>query len=86
MYEYTEINLGKSLKISLITTGYKQDDVAAMLGVSKQQVSVWATKGGISVNNISRISRALGLKVSEFIALGERQAVSNIRGGNNGKI
>ena len=71
MREYKEIDLGKSLKMSLIATGFRQDDIAAMLGVSKQQVSAWATKGGISVKNISRISRALGLKVSEFIALGE---------------
>jgi len=71
MYAYKEIDLGKSLKLSLIATSYRQDDIAAMLGVSKQQVSAWATKGSISVKNISRISRALGIRVSVFIALGE---------------
>lgn len=80
MNKWVEIDLGRSLKIALITSGFKQDDIAGMLGVSKQQVSSWATKGSISVKNVSRISRALGFKVSQFIELGEADWKPNRRG------
>ena len=65
------MNLGKSLKVALAANELKNKDFAAMLDVSAPQVSKWITTGRISWSNQEAISKALNMKVSEFVALGE---------------
>lgn len=66
-----ELNLGKALKIALVKKGIKQKDFADTLNVSPQQISNWVSMGRISNNNQRVICKALEMKLSEFIALGE---------------
>jgi|TARA_R110000772_G_scaffold43692_2_gene100678 DNA-binding transcriptional regulator YiaG len=65
------MNLGKSLKVALAASELKNKDFAEMFDVSASQVSKWITTGRISLANQLAISKALNLKVSEFIAMGE---------------
>jgi transcriptional regulator with XRE-family HTH domain len=65
-------NQGSAIKIALIRTNKTQKQLAEMLGVSSQIVSRWALcKSKLPWKRTEEISLALGLKLSEFIALGE---------------
>lgn len=65
------MNFGKSLKIALAMKDMKQHELGAITGHSPQQVSNWVTSGRISLNNQRLVCAALGMKLSEIIALGE---------------
>lgn len=65
------MNLGKALKIALVKKGIKQKELADKIDVSPQQISNWVSTGRISNNNQDVICKALGMKLSELIALGE---------------
>lgn len=67
------MNIGKSLRIAIATSGIRQGEVAEMSGITASYVSSIAN-GRVkpSLDIIEKISRdAFGIKVSEFIALGE---------------
>ena len=65
------MNLGKSLKIALAMKEIKQKELADKIDVSPQQISNWVSNGRISSPNQEVVSKALGMKLREFIALGE---------------
>lgn len=69
------MNIGKSIKLSLIERGLKAQELAESVGMSKSylsQISNGHRLPGIDV--IERIAKSLGYSVSEFVALGEEKA------------
>ncbi len=66
------MNLGISLKMALAKRPMKNKMLAEMIPTSEQQVSNWISNGNISAKNLKRICELLDMKVSEFIALGEK--------------
>tara|TARA_R110000823_G_scaffold311028_1_gene436257 strand:- start:42 stop:239 length:198 start_codon:yes stop_codon:yes gene_type:complete len=65
------MDLSKSLRLAIASKGVKHKDLAKQLGTTSQQVSNWLKSGAIKQTSLVSISEALGLSVSEFVALGE---------------
>ncbi len=65
------MNVGKSIKVALAKRGITQAQLAKSLGLTHTWVSALANKKTASTATILAISNELGMKVSEFIALGE---------------
>lgn len=66
------MNLAKSLKKALLEKGMSQLALAASLGMTSVHVNRLANgKSQMSPDVLERISETLGMKVSEFVALGE---------------
>lgn len=65
------MHLGTSLKIALAMKNLKNKELAEHLGVSSAQVSNWVSSGKMTLANLNRVCDALGMSVSEFVALGE---------------
>lgn len=65
------MNFGKALKVALAKKEMKQKEFGEVIGVSPQQISNWVSTGSISNRNLDCVASGLGMKLSEFIALGE---------------
>jgi transcriptional regulator with XRE-family HTH domain len=65
------MDLSKSLRLGIAGKGVKHKDLAKELGTTSQQISNWLKSGAIKQSSLTPISKALGLSVSEFVALGE---------------
>lgn len=65
------MNLGKSLKVALAKKGINQSVLARDNGWHLRWVNKLANQEGGTVQNINQLSQALGMKASEFVALGE---------------
>lgn len=65
------MNASKSLKIALAKRGLNQLKFAALAGMTQPSVSGLASRNNWNCESLQKVSDALGLKVSEFVALGE---------------
>lgn len=65
------MNLGKSLKVALARKGITQSELARQNNWPLRTVNKLANRAGGTVENINQLSQALGMKASEFVALGE---------------
>lgn len=65
------MNIGNSLKVALVKRGMSQTDLAKKMGVHTQWVNKLANSKSASQGSIIALSVALGMKASEFVALGE---------------
>lgn len=65
------MNVGKSLKIALAMKGIKQSDLAAKVGMTTVWISRLANSEKAGMGSVEMLSKALDMKVSEFLALGE---------------
>lgn len=66
------VNLGKSLKVALVLRGLNQSQLARQQGWNLRSLNKLANNSESgTVNNINKLSAALGMKPSEFVALGE---------------
>ena len=65
------MNAGKSLKIAMAMQGLSTKDMAALLGCSTVMVSKYQREPHWTTKTVSRISEALKMKASGFVALGE---------------
>lgn len=65
------MNIGKSLRIALLKNDMLQADLAARLGIHQSGISRLANRKSMSTETLERAAIAFGMKVSEFIALGE---------------
>lgn len=65
------MNVGRSLKIALAMKGMKQSELAAQLKVTDVWISRVANAEKAGMGTVTKLSEALGMKVSEFVALGE---------------
>ena len=65
------MNVGKSLKIALAMKGIKQSDLAATVGMTTVWISRLANSEKAGMGSVEMLAKALDMKVSEFLALGE---------------
>ena len=65
------MNIKKSLKLALAEREKSPGWLAKKIGVTPQAVSKFAATGHSNTRTIETFCNALGMKVSEFIALGE---------------
>jgi len=65
------MNIGKSLKISLLKNNMEQSDLAQKLGIHQSNISRIANCKTITTETLERIAGAFNMKVSEFVAIGE---------------
>jgi transcriptional regulator with XRE-family HTH domain len=65
------MNLGKSLKVALARKGLNQSELARKNDWCLRTINKLANRAGGTVENINQLSAALGMKASEFVALGE---------------
>ena len=65
------MNLGKSLKVALAKNEMTQSDLARAQSWSLRTINKLANRESGSVSDINKLSKALGMKDSEFVALGE---------------
>ena len=65
------MHLGNAVKIALVKKGRSQTDLAKSMGVTKVYVSRLCNQESIGISSLEKIADALGMKVSELVALGE---------------
>lgn len=65
------MNLRKSIKVALAQRGTTQKALAEELGMSETGISQLAAQKSCTGATLQKLATAFGLKVSEFIALGE---------------
>jgi len=65
------MNIGKSLKISLLKNNMEQSDLADKVGIHQSSISRISCGKIITTETLERIAKAFNMKVSEFIAVGE---------------
>lgn len=78
--------LGKEIKIARIRKGVQQQELCAIVGISRAQLSAIETDKapGIGFWKIVRIARALGLRLDGFVDEPEALAGGTARRGENG--
>lgn len=65
------MNIGKSLKMSLLKNDMEQSDLAGKMGIHQSHVSKISCGKTITTETLERMAAAFNMKVSEFIAIGE---------------
>ena len=65
------MNIGKSIKVALAMKGIKQKDLAEKMGRHHVYISQLCNKEKVGSKAIESVASALGMKVSELVALGE---------------
>lgn len=66
------MNIGKSIRVAVAMRGITQGKLAELAGIHPVNLSRMANgKAGLQGENLQRVAEAVGLKVSEFVALGE---------------
>lgn len=65
------MNLRKSIKVALAQRGMEQKALAAKLNMSQSSMSQLAAQESCTGATLQKLADAFGLKVSEFVALGE---------------
>ena len=65
------MNAGKSLKVALAKNGLNQKQLAAKMGVSTAYICRLASKEKMGMGAAIRISEALGMRVGDFLSLGD---------------
>jgi len=75
------MDIGKSLRKAMLVSGIRNKDLAEMLDVHPPYISgILNNSRGISQATLCNISKILGYRVSEFIALGEDDNLKELRG------
>lgn len=65
------MNLKKSIQVALALKQMRQGDLAKAIGMRASSLSASAQRNSCSLQVLERIAGALGMTVSEFVALGE---------------
>lgn len=65
------MHIGKSIKVALAKRQMKGADLAHTLGVTASTVSVMCKRETCTGHALIRLADIFGMKVSEFVALGE---------------
>lgn len=65
------MDLKKSINVALAMTGITREELARRIGVTRPTLSTMATRNACPSSKLEAIAAAFGMKVSEFIALGE---------------
>lgn len=65
------MNIKKSLNIALAKKGIKKGEFAEKLGVSRARLYAMQNQKRVNPETLTKLSQALDMEVSEFIALSE---------------
>jgi len=65
------MNIKKSLNIALAKKGIKKGEFAEKLGVSRARLYAMQNQKRVNPETLTKLSKALDMEVSEFIALSE---------------
>lgn len=65
------MNLRKSIKVALAQRDMEQKALAEQLGMSQSSMSQLAAQESCTGATLRKLADAFGMKVSEFVALGE---------------
>lgn len=65
------MNAAISMKIMMVKRGLTQAQLAKLAGLTQSSISGLATRPNWNCESLQKIAAAFGLKVSEFVALGE---------------
>lgn len=65
------MNLRKSIKVALAQRGMEQKALAEQLSMSQSSMSQLAAQQSCTAATLQKLANAFGMKVSEFVALGE---------------
>lgn len=65
------MNAGKSIKVALAKREMSQKDLAEKMKTSTPYISQLAGREHIGMGTVVQLAEAFGMKVSEFLALGE---------------
>lgn len=65
------MNAARSMKIAMAQRDLNQEQLASLAGITQSSISGLAGRNKWNGESLVKISKALGLKVSEFVALGE---------------
>lgn len=65
------MNLRKSIKVALAQRDMEQKTLAEQLGMSQSSMSQLAAQESCTGATLKKLAEAFGMKVSEFVALGE---------------
>lgn len=65
------MNAAKSLRIAMVKLGMNQTDLAKKAGITQSSISGLANRENWNCESLQKIAKAFGMKVSEFVALGE---------------
>jgi len=66
------MNIGKSIKLSLLDRGWTQKDLSKHLGMSYNNTCVLARSKTCTGDRLRQLAEIFGMKASEFVALGEK--------------
>lgn len=65
------MNVSKSIRVALAMRELTQKQLAERLGMYESAVSQLVNRSSITTDKLKQVSDALGMKVSELVALGE---------------
>lgn len=65
------MNVGKSIKVAMAMKGIKQNELARQLQVGDVYMSRLANSEHAGMGTVNKLAHTFGMKVSEFVALGE---------------
>jgi DNA-binding Xre family transcriptional regulator len=65
------MNTGKAIKVALAMREMNQNDLASKLGMTAPATSQMCSRKSASIAMLSKVAKALDMKVSELMALGE---------------
>lgn len=65
------MNIGKSMRVAMAKKGLRGNQVAELLQVTESTVSVMLSRETCTGPKLKELAVLFGMKVSEFVALGE---------------
>lgn len=65
------MHIGRSIRVALAKHDINQTELARQMGVSRAYINRLCGKETAPMGSASKIAKHFGMKVSEFIALGE---------------
>ena len=66
-----QVNVSKSIRVALAMRELTQKQLAERLGMYESAVSQLVNRSSITTDKLKQVADALGMKVSELVALGE---------------
>lgn len=65
------MNIGKSVRVAMAKRDIKPKELAERMSASRQYIGQLMKAEAVGVGTLSKLCEVFGMKVSEFVALGE---------------
>jgi len=65
------MNVGKSVRVAMAKRDMKPADLCKLMGASRQYIGQLMNQEQSGIGTVSKLAELFGMKVSEFLALGE---------------